>query len=492
MAASRQDGHQMKFGVNNMNTLSQGQPPCNRELWIDQFWDGKPPAPRQDRIVYRFLIEKESEGLIWKDIDLEEIWLAESYINESTERALRGGSPIVCRPDMISDHIELTRHNAQVLSYLPAALFECVIRHGLQGYDQPDLKITFEVSKKEREWKLTIMNPITKIQFIGRTALWPPIEDYKSKWRTRFSFPVDRTPHFIFEDDRGKWPPEQLMRLCFPTWEEIQAAEHNGIRFYSLAEIRITNRLKVYYHEYLMDVLDTLDVLESFLTLEPWKLEIALDCIDESKSRALRQFASLKWDTCEFVYHFRKGSRQPIPGPIPGGESEYSRYRPKARYDKRPNSERPEHGTRQHYTYSRKQKWGELRWIVYRLEMSLYRDYLRPFMRGGKSMRALIFCIPYLALWHLNFMELDLQALFRDFKLPRNLKNALRESDIRGQIYLLRHARREYGLFLPFDAVKPYMRKLPRPDILFLRHPWLDPACDKINSLELVPGQRHY
>ncbi len=473
-----------------MSTIPQSDSLFNGDLWIDQFWDGKERPPNPKRIVYAFLIQKEAERLIWRDNDLEEIWLTESDINESTESALRRpGNPILCRPDMLSAHVELTRHNAQVLSNLSTALFECIMRHGLQGYTGPDLKTTFKISKRKREWQITIKTSITKIQVIGRTALWSPTEDYKTEWRTHFSFPAEREQKFLFQDDRGKWPPEELMRICFPKWEQIWAAENSGIRFCSLAEIRITNTRKVFYREYLMDILDTLDVLESFLTLEPWKLEIALDCIDESKALALRQFAYLKWDDCRHVFHFNKGSSRLISSPVSGGESEYTRLRPKGRQDSRPNSQRPKQGTRQLHTYSRKQNWGELHWNLYRLEVKFYRDYLRRFMRatGMKYVRDLIFCIPYLALSHLSFKQLDTKVFFREFKLSWSLQKVLKRLNIRGQIYTLLQAQQDKRLFLPFDPIKPYIKNLNRPDILFLRHPWLDPVCDKINGLELVP-----
>lgn len=372
-------------------------------------------------------------------------------------------TPIIARPDRVETYIDITRDNADRLSCLFwSGIWPALKRTGLGGFlFPPDLLTKFEI--KGHQWTFTAFTHFTRIQVFGPTFHFP------KKWKSALE---------------RKFPPKALRPILFPTWEQIEDADRKGIRPSYLGRLRITNRARQYYVQYAEDLYEALNLLEIELgiKLTPKAVEFALDTVDESKGKALNNWVLLCWSHPKDMFHFREGSRKKQPGPSSNGQNMYSRHRPKARYDRRPSSERPRGGTRQLKSYERSIRDLGTRWTLYRVELPLYTDYLTRFMKrqGIETTIDLLTHMEKLVKAHLAFKVLDLDSLLSDLDLPQRMKRKVKrkveaQPTTRGRVYLLNDSELFQGLFFSSDEIKKYLQRVSFPEILFVNgHPLWD------------------
>ncbi len=307
------------------------------------------------------------------------------------------------------------------------------IRHALGGYKEaPDWKTRFETwpggypRKPHWKWKYRLRSPYTQVSIYGTAAHLGAVPKIARKRR----------------------PPNDLRSRLFPSESEILDLDY---RWNQVGEIWITNRRKQrYYAEHEDSLRAVISAIEDFgVKLIARRIEIALDTVDRIKGLRYQKALLPPYFRPNWLFHCHgRGPMNRHEGPSTNGLNEYMNYRPKARRDLRPSSERPRGGRRQWHIYGR---------LPYRIEARLFTDAIREIMRKNRmtTCTGLLEFIPRMIPKLFRFREFDLASLYREY--PSTRRMGLEALSVRGQYYML--------LKSGFDRrqINRFLRKLPFP-----------------------------
>lgn len=319
----------------------------------------------------------------------------------------------VFRFDAAEFYLEATRENADYLhKNFSSDLIE-VIRIGLGGYTEPDLRVRFSIRPKQHwPWRLVLVAGPVKVEIFGPGILLGQL--------------VRKSYHKI---------PIEFQDRLFPSSDQIFTC---GYRRNFLGMIRITNPQKLFYSIHQECLQEIVDGIESRVSLRPKKLEVCLDTLDPETGTIAMRSVLPSYFNSNMLYHFDESGNKVL-GPSPNGEHEYVGYRPKGFWDTRPNSERPRGGRRVCHPHIHHIEFPEygVRVQVFRCEFQLFTTYLTELMKqhGINSVGELMVGFPTFLRKLFRFRTLNLDKLYREHPDTRSL--GLESLSIRGQYYAL-------------------------------------------------------